>query len=185
MVKSLNSFSNLLSFDLSSYGAALAIINQFCDDDEVKVFEVSPAGSAGLLILLIKDQTAAELLKSEIFSFYKANVLSSALVKNLNLNILKTYLSQNVPEVSSHLLVQEFSFVSDGFRAAEYLLLSGINLVDFRVIRTFPLNVILVSSAKDSEVLRSAKAEVPTRSNVIIEKVEPVLRQYFEINKKG
>ncbi len=179
----MDSHSNLLCLDLASYGTALAIINQFCDDDQAKVFEVSPVGTAGILILLIQDQTTAELLKNEIFSYYKASILSSSLIIDLNVSLLKTYLSQNVPVVATNLLIQEFSFVSEGFTAADILFLNKIDLVDFRVIRTYPLNIILVSTSKDLAGLQLANEKIRSRTYAIIPKVEPVLKQYFEITK--
>ena len=153
----MTSLTNLLVFDVSSYGSALAIINQFCDDKDVKVFEVSPVGPAAILILLVGDAIAGELLHNEIVSFFKSSILNSIRLKNLDIEILKIYLSQNKPEVLSNVLVQEFSFVSEAFGASQFLRNSDISVIEFRLIRTFPTNAILVSTSNDVSKLIKIK----------------------------
>ncbi len=177
----MSSSSNLLVLDLSSYGSGLAVINQFCDEDQVKVFEVSPIGHAGILILLIKDATAAELLKNEIFSYYKANILSIALLKDFDMTALKIYLSQNKPVVLENLLIQEFSFLSEAFCCVDRLIKSKIAVIDFRVIRTYPLNAIVTSTSSNADSLAVVRSEVNSRASVVIEKIEPVLKQFYQI----
>lgn len=173
--------SSLLILDLSSYGSALAIINQFCDEKNVEVFEVSPVGTAGLLILEIKDSVAGNLVKNEVFSFYKNSILSFQLIEKFDLRLLKIYLSQNKDEVQKHLLVQEFSFVSDAFSAAQDWLNQGFSVIDFRVVRTFPANVILTVTSENLEKLVTVKNLGSPKVSSVIEKVEPVLKKYFQI----
>lgn len=172
---------SLLVLDLASYGAALAIINQFCDGKSVVVLEVSPVGTAGLLILEIKDQIASNLLKNEIYSFFKGSILSSRMIEKSDLKLLKVYLSQNQDQVESNLLIQEFSFVSDAFFAANHLLAEGITLVDFRVIRTFPMNVILTSTSSNFEKLSLNKNIGSPRVVTLVDKVESTLKEYFQV----
>lgn len=171
--------SSLLVLDLSSYGSALAIINQFCDDKSVQVFEVSPLGTAGLLILDIKDPIAGTLLKNDIFSIHKNFILSYRLIEEYDLQLLKVYLSQNKPEIQKHLFVQEFSFVSEALAAAKEWMQKSIQLVDLRVIRTFPTNIILTVTTDDFEQLLQLKNLGGPRTSTLIENVEPSLRQYF------
>ena len=179
----MNNQGSLLVLDLSSYGSALAIINQFCDGKSVEVFEVSPVGTAALLILEIKDRIAATLLKTEIISFFKSSVLSSRLIEAYDLNLLKVYLSQNHTSIANHLLVQEFSFVSEALAAADQLIKQDLAVLDLRVIRTFPMNVILTLTSSDVNKLVAVKNAGAPRSSTIIEKVEPVLKEYFQIVK--
>ncbi len=174
---------SLLVLDLTSYGSALSIINQFCDGKNVDVFEISPAGTAATLILEIKDRISSTLLKNEIFSFYKSSILSFKLVEGFELNLLKVYLSQNQALVLKHFLVQEFSFLSDGFAAANELLLQNINVIDFRVIRTFPLSAIVTSTSNSLEKLVSIKNIGSPRVATIIENVEPALQDFYQIIK--
>jgi hypothetical protein len=110
------------------------------------------------------------------------NVLSACLLENLDSEILKVYLSQNKPEISKSLMVQEFSFVSEAFAAAQALVSKKISLVDFRVVRTFPINVILVSTAAQASDFEMAKGKM-ARSNTIIDQVEDTLKHYFQIVK--
>lgn len=173
--------SSLLVLDLSSYGAALAIINQFCDEKSVEVFEVSPVGTAALLVLEIKDRIASTLLKNEIYSFYKNNILSFRLLEKFDLKLLKIYLSQNQDLVAKHLLVQEFSFLSEAFAAGQELMVQKVNVIDFRVIRTFPMNIILTSTSDDMEQLVKVKNLGSPRVSTIIGKVEPILKEYYQI----
>ena len=179
----MGSQGSLLVLDLSSYGSALAIINQFCDGKGVEVFEVSPVGTAALLVLEIKDRIASTLLKNEIYSFHKSSILSFRLIENYDLKLLKVYLSQNQDLVLNHLLVQEFSFVSEAFAVAHELTSQNINIVDFRVIRTFPMNVILTSTSQSLDQLVKVKNVGVPRASTIIEKTEPVLKEYYQIVK--
>lgn len=179
----MNSQASLLVLDLSSYGSALAIINQFCDGQSVEVFELSPVGTAAILILEIKDRIAGTLLKNEIFSFYKSSILSSRLIENYDPNLLKVYLSQNQAEVSTHLLVQEFSFVSEALAGAQGLIIQNLVIVDLRVIRTFPMNVILTATSSNLDKLVELKNVGAPRTATIIEKVEPTLKEYYQIVK--
>lgn len=179
----MGSQSSLLVLDLSSYGSALAIINQFADGKNVVVFEVSPIGTAALLILEIKDRIASHLVKNEIGSFYKSSILSSRLLETFDTSLLKVYLSQNQDEVAKHLLIQEFSFVSEAFAAAQDLLTQQVRVIDFRVIRTFPMNVILTSTSDHIEKLVGIKNIGFPRAGTVVEKVEPVLKEYYQIVK--
>lgn len=175
--------SCLLVLDLSSYGSALAIINQFCDEKNVEVFEVSPVGGAAILILEIKDLIASTLLKNEIFSFYKNSILSFRLIEGVDQKLLRIYLSQNQDLVLNHLLIQEFSFVSEAFAAAQELLSNKVSVIDFRVVRTFPMNVILTSTAENLNQLLALKNLGSPRVATVVEKVEPVLKEYYQIVK--
>jgi hypothetical protein len=179
----LDNQSSLLILDLSSYGSALAIINQFCDGKSVEVFEISPIGTAAILILEIKDRIASTLLKNEILSFFKSSILSSRLIEKYDLRILKVYLSQNNDSISNHLLIQEFSFVSEAFVAAQELLSKNISVIDFRVIRTFPMNIILTSSDDSMAKLVESKNLGSPRVATLIEKVEPTLKEYYQVVK--
>lgn len=176
----MSNLEQLLILDLSSYGVALSIINQFCDDKDVRVFEVSPIGTVALLVLLVKEKTLAAILKNEIFSFYKNSVLSMRLIENFDPQILMVYLSQNKAEVLKNILVQEFSFVSEAFAAAQLLLEKKISLIDFRVVRTYPLNAILISTSAEIESLIQIKSQVSGKTQTLIEKTEPTLKAYFQ-----
>lgn len=173
--------NSLLVLDISSYGSALAIINRFCDDKNVEVFEVSPIGTAAVLILEIKDRITATLLKNEIFSFYKGSLLAHRLLEQFDMNLLKVYLSQNKPEVQTHLLVQEFSFISEAFVAAQNWTKRNVDVIDFRVIRTFPANVILTMTSESLDILTQFKEANGVKSSTVIERVEPILKKYFQI----
>ena len=70
----MNKFNHLLAFDLSSYGAALSIINQFVDDQSTKVFEVSPSGQSAILILVSQDLIGLQVIKNEAISFYRSEI---------------------------------------------------------------------------------------------------------------
>lgn len=175
------SYRNLIAIDLASYGSAFLLINQFCDDDEIKVFEISPIGQAGLLIFLIKDPIAAEVLKNEIESLFKCHILSICLLKNFDQNLLPIYLSQNKTPILKSILIQEFSFVSKALEAAAQILEQKLQLVDFRIVRTYPLNAVIVSTAVEDKLLFDISVLASAKSSVVIENVSPVLKTYFEI----
>jgi hypothetical protein len=164
---------------LSSYGSALSIINQFCDDEQVKAFEISPVGAAALLILTIKDAVSAEIILKEVSSFFNSQVLSIRLIKNINSIVLKNYLSQAQEALKDFVLVQEFSFVSEAFEVAQSLSSQQVALIDFRVIRTYPLNVILVSSSQDEKLLLKNKENFLSRSAQLIAKPTQIMKDFF------
>lgn len=174
----MNKFKHVLALDLSSYGAALSIINQFVDDQTTKVFEVSPAGQTAILILVSQDLIGLQVIKSEAVSFYRSEILEFALIENIHEEVFPAYLSQNKPEVSKTLVIVEGPFVSTALAIADQLVSYKNVLLDFRVVRTGPKNIILtVGTAElsyfDTIDLRGFK-------KTIIENIQPSLKSFFE-----
>lgn len=170
---------HLLAFDLTSYGSALAIINQFVDDDAVKVFEISPCGSSATLILLAKDTVSLQIIKSEVLSYFMNQVLSSGFIENTHDELLVTYLSQNKPKVEKAMVILEGAFVSEGLEIADKALKNNNSLIDFRVIRTFPKNIVMTFSLKNISDFISV--DKTSYKKTLIEDVQPLLKSYFEI----
>lgn len=177
--KSLNQYKHLIALDLTSYGAAFAIINRFVDDDGIKVFEVSPCGQTAILILLAKEITSAQILISEIASFFKDQVLNIALIENAHTDLLPTYLSQNKTSLNKNLLILEGSSVALGLHLADKLLKQKYALVDFRVIRTFPKNVII--SATTASMTELLDIDCANFKKNYIEEVQISLKSFYEI----
>ncbi len=175
----MNQYKHLLAFDLASYGAALSMINQFADDTTIKVFEVSPCGSSAILILLSTDIMSLKIMKSQSETLFKSQILSSSMVENIHENLLPTYLSQNKIELKSNLLILEGNHVSKAFELANLLLLLGEQLVDFRIIRTFPKNVILTLTSTKNEI---EKIDSNDFKKTFIENLQPVLKSYYELS---
>ncbi|MEQ1723224.1 MAG: hypothetical protein ABL930_08600 [Pseudobdellovibrio sp.] len=175
----MNQYNNLLAFDLASYGAALSIINQFADDLSIKVFEVSPSGSSAILILISTDKVSLQIVKSQSETIFKSQILSASIVENIHENLLPAYLSQNKVELKSNMLVLEGNYVSTGLELANALLFSGEQLVDFRIIRTFPKNVILTFTTSKNEI---GKLDSKDFKKTFIENIQPVLKSYYELN---
>jgi|GEM_PF-4881644 len=172
-------YNQLLAFDLSSYGAAFAIINQYVDDEVVKVFEVSPSGPSAILILLCKEIISLQIIKSQVASIYSAQILSVALIENIHEELLLTYLSQNKTKLKKSLAIYEGSFVSMGLVLAQKALVAKNSLIDFRVIRTFPKNVVLTVSVDSLGQLVSSDAF--NFKKTYIENIQPSLRSFYEI----
>lgn len=170
-------YKHLLAFDLASYGAALAIINQFVDDSAVKVFEISPSGSSATLILLSSDAMSLQVIKAQGESVFKSQVLASALVENIHADLFPAYLSQNKTQLKNNLMVLEGNYVSLALAAANKLLNSGETLVDFRIIRTFPKNVMLTFTNSKTQIFESKDFK-----KTLIDNIQPVLKSYYEIN---
>lgn len=175
----MNKYKHIIAFDLSSYGAALAIINQFVDDEGVKVFEISPCGTSAILILLAQEINLAQLLKSEIISFFKAQVLNAHVVENIHCDLLPTYLSQNKALLQKNLLVLEGNSIATGLRLADRILKDKHALVDFRVVRTFPKNVILSITTENN--IQCLDLDISDFRKTYIEGVQPVLKSYYEV----
>lgn len=180
MEKSLPQYKHLLAFDLSSYGSALAIINKYVDDESVKVFEVSPCGQGAILILLAKDPMPLQLVKSESIAMLKSQILESYLIENFNSDLLPAYLSQNKTKLKKVMAVLEGGLVSSGLLLANELLNEGISLVDFRVVRTHPKNIIITVTAVNA--LTMAHFQNLDFKYTFIEDIRPALRAYYEIS---
>ncbi len=179
--KLLFNYRHLIAVDLTSYGSALALINQFSDDDGIKVFEISPLGSGALLILMAKEVTAAAILKNQIQSQMNPSVLNLCLIEKAHENLLKTYLSQTTSKVAKSMLIIESSFVSEALGIANKLLHDTIELLDLRVVRTFPSNSIITATHDSSEKLLLAGQANQTAKFTLITDVHPVLKNYFEV----
>jgi hypothetical protein len=172
-------YRHLCAFDLTSYGAALQMINQFVDDEGVKVFEVSPCGAAATLILLSKEVSVLQLLKAEAQKLFTDSISASVLIENLHADLLPVYLSQNKPILKKSLLVFENSFLSPLLQFADEILKKNISVVDFRLIRTFPVNAILTLTADSANALQTQMA--PSFKTTVIENIQPALRSFYEI----
>lgn len=181
--KSLNSiqFKNLLVLDLFSYGSALGIINQFVDDDQIKVFEISPIGSAAVLILWVRDFLTASILKKEIESQFKSSLHSVSLIENLHEELLPIYLSQKQGLLCKKMLIVESNNLADSFSAADSGLKESYGLVDFRVVRTYPKNVILIFSADHFKTSFIESLQQKDFHLTQIDQLNPALKSYFEI----
>jgi hypothetical protein len=175
----LNKYKHLISFDLSSYGTALSILNQFADGDNIKDFEVSLSGTSAQLILLSQDMVSLQVLKGEAQSLFKSQILDVQIIENIHADLLPTYLSQNKPQILNSMAVLEGVFVSTGLMLLQQALVNNIYVVEFRVVRTFPKNVILVLTSQNTESfskISSVNFKLSQISNV-----EKTLKSYFEI----
>jgi len=171
----LKRYKHLLSFDLSGYGAALTLINQFVDDENIKVLEISPCGGGAQLILLSDEATALNFIYAESYSLFKNQILAAQVIENIHPDLLPTYLSQNKARLSTGLLLLEGTSVTAAFSIADQLLKKSITLVDFRVVRTFPKNVMITATA-------AQKPDVNTDfKSTWIESVNSALKSYYEI----
>ena len=177
----MNKYRHLLSFDLTCYGAALAIVNRFVDGEAVRDFELSPTGTEAQLILLSQDAFALQVVKTESQSLMGSQILESALIENIHEELLPTYLSQNKTALKSCLTVLEFSTLSQGLSAAQSLLAQGISLADFRVVRTSPKNVIITATSDSAEACDFLNFS-PMKKMVMTE-LQPNLKSYYEIIK--
>ncbi len=172
-------YNHLLVFDLSSYGAAFAMINQFVDDEAVKVFEVSPCGQAAILILLAKEIISLQIIKAEAAAIFSSQILATALIENIHADLLPTYLSQNKSPLNKAVAILEGSMIALGFSLAQKALLASNTLIDFRVIRTFPINVVITVSAESADSL--VNSDGYDFKKTYIDKVQPSLKSFYEI----
>jgi hypothetical protein len=175
----LNQYKHLLSFDLSSYGAALALVNQFVDGDSCKDFELSPCGASAQVILLFKDEMALKIVQENAVSYFRSQIKDVKAVVNVNEKLLPCYLSQNKVQLQSKMYVLEGSFVSSGLMLMQNLLKQGAEPVDFRIVRTEPKNVILTVTADTPPDL--TLADQLQYKATAIESVQPALKEFFQI----
>lgn len=175
----MNKYKHLISFDLSSYGTALSILNLFADGDNIKDFEVSLSGTTAQLILLGQDMVSLQVLKGEAQSLFKSQILDVQIIENIHTDLLPTYLSQNKPQVLNSMVVLEGVFVSTGLVLLQQALVNNISVVEFRVVRTFPKNVVLVFTSESEEAF--SKVSSVNFKACQISKVDKILKSYFEI----
>lgn len=178
--KSLPQYKHLLAFDLTSYGSALAVINKYVDDENVKVFEVSPCGQSAILILLAKEPMALQVVKTESLAMLKSQILESCVIENVHTDLLPTYLSQNKTSLQKVMAVLEGGLVSSGLFLANELLIEGLSLVDFRVIRTHPKNVVITVTANSAMAM--AHFQNLDFKYTYIEDIQPALKAFYEIS---
>jgi hypothetical protein len=148
------------------------------DDEGVKVFEVSPSGQSAILILLAKDVTALQVIKGETIAMLKSQILGSCLIENFNSELLPVYLSQNKTKLQKVMAVLEGGLVSSGLFLANQLLSEGLSLVDFRVVRTHPKNVIITVTAPSATAM--AHFQNLDFKYSYIEDIQPALKAFYE-----
>lgn len=175
----MNLYKHLLAFDLSSYGAALAIINQFADDDAVKIFEISPCGTSAVLLLVAQEINVLTLVKTEAESIFKSQILSSAIIENIHSDLLPTYLSQNKTPLKKSLVILEGNFVALGLSLSDRALKENHSVVDFRIVRTGPKNVIITIGAEKLDDL--VNLNLIGFKKTTIENIQPSLKSFYEI----
>lgn len=174
----MNQYKHLLSFDLSSYGAGLALLNQFVDNDGCRDFELSPTGTSAQLILLLRDSLSLKVVIETAQSLLKSQILDSKAVENFHAELLPCYLSQNKAVLQKKLFVFEGSYVSSGLALMQELLQQGAKPVDFRIVRTGPKNVI-ISVTSDAD-LNLAPVEHLQFKISVIDPIQPALKSYFQ-----
>ncbi|MCC2680064.1 MAG: hypothetical protein K0R29_2640 [Pseudobdellovibrio sp.] len=175
----MNQYNHLIAFDLSSYGAALALVNQFVDNDGCRDFELSPCGTSAQLILLVRDALSLKVIREQASSLLKSQILDVQTVENINSQLLPCYLSQTKTSLQKKLYVFEGIFVASGLALMQELLSQGAQPVDFRVVRTSPKNVILTVTG-ESALDTTAAGRLQFKTTVI-DSIQPSLKEFFQV----
>jgi hypothetical protein len=175
----LNPYKHLLSFDLSSYGAALAMINHFVDGDACRELELSPCGISAQLILLFKDEMALKIVSENAISYFKSQIKDLKIVSGIHEKLLPCYLSQNKVELKKKMVILEGGFISSGLLLMQNLLEQDADPVDFRIVRTEPKNVILTVTT-DSD-LNLSMADTLQFKSTVVDSIQPALKNFFQI----
>lgn len=174
-------FKNVIVFDLTKLGAAYQIINSFVDDEVVHVFEVSPLGTNAVLILASNDLIALKFIEKECLAFFKSDILNIAFLENISEKIITSYLSQNIPTLQKHLAVIEETSFAVAFQLAATALQQGLEIVDFRVVRTAIPNLIITLTSDSVEKLSQLSSLKQLVKLTVIENVQKPLKSYFQI----
>lgn len=180
MVKSLSNLSHFAIFDLSKVGTAYQIINSFVDEVTIHVFEICPLGSQAVLMLSSNDLIALQFIYNQCLTMHKADILNSAIIADLNSEIIETYLSQNKPQVAESILIVESEAFSAAFKFAKELAVAKVSLIDFRAVRTSPPHLIITATGK-TEVLAGFVNSNSMVKTTLIDQVQKPLKGYFEI----
>ncbi len=179
----MNSLGSIAVFDLAKIGTAYLIINSFVDEAVIQVFEVSPIGGRAVLILRSADSMALEFAYRQCLTLHKADILNHSFIPQLDENIMSCYLSQNHPTLKKHLFVAEEHFLSTAFNIATSLTEEAFTLIDFRVVRTDPPNIIITSSDDSIERLNLFMQKNNLLKATLIANVQKPLQAYFQIIK--
>lgn len=172
---------NLICFDLSSYGGALHIVQQFVNDEDVILLEISPCGQGAILLIGAQELTALQFLQKEAYKLFSNYIISSQIVADVHSKLLPCYLSQESSTLNSHLVVFEAGTFSDAMQlASSALKTEKINIVDFRILRTFPINAILTLTTSD--LSNFEKVDHNGFKKTIISKPSSTLKSLYEIN---
>ena len=174
-------YKHLVCFDLSSYGAAAAILNRFVNGENILDFEISPIGTQAQLVLLFEDHISMQVVHGESQAMFKSEILNSAALENIQSELLSTYLGQNKTEPKKHICILESGSLASAFEVAKRAFNQGLSVLDFRVVRTSPKNVILVLSGDSTNDLAQFNSAGMKMS--LIENIQPRLRSYYEIKK--
>ncbi len=177
----MSELGSLAVFDLAKVGTAYQIINSFVDNVTVRVFEISPIGTNAVLILNSKDQIALQFIFKQCQSLYRADILYSTLLKEVNSLVIEAYLSQNKPQVKKHILMAEVQNFSEAFLLAQKMSSAGLSFLDFRAVRTSPPNLIISSTTDDLAGVQVFLTSHDGAKITLIENVQNSLSQYFEI----
>lgn len=175
----MNQYNHLLAFDLTSYGAALTLVNQFVDNDSCRDFEVSPCGVQAQVILLFRDVLSLKVVRENAASFLKSQVLDVQTVENIHPSLLPCYLSQTKAELQKKLYIFEGASVASGLVLMQDLLKQGAAPVDFRIVRTSPKNVIVAVTSHDQ--LNAGTADRLQFKTTVIDSIQPSLKEFFQI----
>ncbi|OFZ28436.1 MAG: hypothetical protein A2622_04870 [Bdellovibrionales bacterium RIFCSPHIGHO2_01_FULL_40_29] len=182
-MKSLNNVGHLIIFDLSKLGSAYQLINSFVDERTVFVFEVSPVGDRALLILSCHDLISSQLIFSQAQSLFQSEILKSTLIENVENDVVLAYLSQKQSPCRSHFLILEENYFSLAFKKAQELFRSGVEIMDFRAIRTNPPNLVVTMTHDSVDFLNSMLMKLESGKATIVADVQPSLKAFFEIVK--
>lgn len=172
---------HFIFFDLTKIGIAYQIINSFVDEETIHAFEISPLGPQALIILSSKDKIALQFVYHQCLAIYLTEIAGSAYIENLSDHVMAAYLSQNQPKVEKNLLIIEAPFVSLAFNYAKKLCDENIEIIDFRIIRTGPPNIILIASNQSMQTLNQFVQSNQISKSTLIEDVQKSLLSYFEV----
>lgn len=177
----MSSLSNLLCFELTRLGAAYQIIQSAVDNTTLRVFEMSPTPSGAILILAASDRSHAESFFKKITSEFKETLLFQTLVQLEQAQVLEAYLSQNKTKCDSQIAIFEMESVSQGFHIASQLSQLGIQVLDFRVLRSASNRTIVI--ATDSELKNKISQNVDLKKchPTIIDQPNSAVRSFFEL----
>ena len=179
-MKSLSNLSHFAIFDLTKIGAAYQVINSFVDDETILAFEICPLGSQAVLMLSSKDLIALQFVYNQCLTLHKSDILNSICIENLAPGILDAYLSQNKPQVAGSILIAESESFATAFGFAHKLAAQQVSLLDFRVVRTSPPNLIITATGS-TVVLKEFVTSDSVIRTTLIDQVQKPLQAYFEI----
>lgn len=149
---------NALFLELNSLGYAYSLVQKYCDESQVKVFEASPTPRGAILILASNSIKGLQDIADSIIgqNEHQMFIENSWLGENLSEKLIEAYLNQILSPIKENLVLVETTSVCEAVKATALALDKNFEICEFRMLRStvYRCVVSLTTALPSSEVER-------------------------------